>query len=540
MLNNYYTLLHLSKEFSDSLSGTKILQASTRLKNTLEILFDAGKGQHAELVVSCLPHRNFVYLEARAGVKLKGAHVFQDIVGKSVRGAAVIANERQVYIEFGDDRFLRINLFGPAANVYYTDSSGSILDSFLRPAMKIGKILSFRPNPVDFPLDADELQKRFSNEDGDFVRRLSKCAPTIDGTLAREISYRYRAAIRKTLPVGSEERSGDSCKAVDFRLLQRTLYEIKAELLATSPRIYFSDEKPLAFGLIKLEHLNATEFEEFESVNEGVRSFITASDKSRNLSDTRNEILKGISREIDSTHRTLEKIEADIKSNRSGKYMKIGEYIMSHLYSIRRGATSIRVENGDMEINLDPSLSPAQNAQAYFDRAKQARMSVQQAVKRKAELEAKLQKAEELFGRTETRNDSGLFLLLKEEKSEAEERRSGFREFEYKGYKIYVGKDARNNDALTFGFAKPNDVFLHARGVSGSHVVIRNFKREYPPKPVLQIAAGIAGHYSKARTSQIIPVTYTMRKFVKKAKGKPGAVIVDREEVIFVKPGLPK
>lgn len=114
-----------------------------------------------------------------------------------------------------------------------------------------------------------------------------------------------------------------------------------------------------------------------------------------------------------------------------------------------------------------------------------------------------------------------------------------FREFEKNGYKIFVGKDAKNNDNLTFGYAKPNDIFLHARGVSGSHVIIKNPTREFPQKPVLQYAASIAAHYSKARTSRIVPVAYTMRKFVKKAKGEPGAVLIDREEVIYVKPEIP-
>jgi len=83
-------------------------------------------------------------------------------------------------------------------------------------------------------------------------------------------------------------------------------------------------------------------------------------------------------------------------------------------------------------------------------------------------------------------------------------------------------------------------VFLHARGVSGSHVIIRNASREYPQKPIIEFAARLAAHYSKARTSGIVPVAYTMRKFVKKARGKPGAVLVDREEVLFVKPGIPQ
>jgi predicted ribosome quality control (RQC) complex YloA/Tae2 family protein len=143
------------------------------------------------------------------------------------------------------------------------------------------------------------------------------------------------------------------------------------------------------------------------------------------------------------------------------------------------------------------------------------------------------------LGNVETSADVEAITLMSKREKAREEARTPFREFETNGYKIYVGKDAKNNDELTFGFAKPNDVFLHARGVSGSHVIIRNGSREYPQKQVLEFAASIAAHYSKARTSGIVPVAYTMRKFVKKAKGQPGAVLLDREEVIYVKPGIP-
>ncbi len=213
---------------------------------------------------------------------------------------------------------------------------------------------------------------------------------------------------------------------------------------------------------------------------------------------------------------------------------------MEHLGEIEKGAGRYSLHEKGQEILLNPELSAVQNAQAYYEKAKKAKESYRQAVARKGELEKSLEAVEAELKKIETGADHDRLLLMDKTEKAKENAQTPFREFETNGYKIYVGKDAKNNDQLTFGFAKPNDVFLHARGVSGSHVIIRNGSRDYPQKSVLEFAARIAAHYSKARTSGIVPVAYTMRKFVKKAKGKPGAVFVDREEVLFVKPGIPQ
>jgi predicted ribosome quality control (RQC) complex YloA/Tae2 family protein len=541
MLNNYYTLLHLSLEFSNSLSSSRILQASTRLKHTLEILFQTQKGGMAKLVVSCLPHANFIYVETSVGSKMKGANVLPEIVGKMVAAVGVVKNERQLYFEFSDRNFLRINLFGSAANVYYTDSVGTVINSFLKPSANIGRHIVINADSVDFPVDGADLQLRFQNTIGDMAHRLSKCVPTVDAILAREISYRYHELLGR--PLGRETDD-----QIDFEILLRVFSEIRNELLTPSPRIYFSehDEIPAAFGLIELKYLQMKKFKRCDSVNECVRGFAISSDKNKKAFVVKTEVMRKLSKKVDSIRRTLAKIESDLNDDRAEKYQAFGEYMMSHLSDIKQGDASIFIDNGRTEIRLDPALKPVQNAQAFFKKSKQARVSIRQAGQRKKGLTKELQETEALLDRVEQQNDVSLAKLLKKDgasskwiSSDEEGRRSPFREFERNGYRIYVGKDAKNNEALTFGFAKPNDVFLHARGASGSHVIIRNSSREYPQKEILQFAASIAAHYSKARSSGVVPVAYTMRKFVKKAKGKPGAVLLDREEVIFVKAGIP-
>lgn len=281
-------------------------------------------------------------------------------------------------------------------------------------------------------------------------------------------------------------------------------------------------------------------------MNDCIRDFVINFDRSKKTRIIKADLTGSVNKKIDSIRRTLAKIESDLSNGRAEKYQASGEYLMSHLGSIKQGDTSISNDESETEIKLNPALKPVQNAQAFFDKAKHARLSIQQAEQRKKELTKELRVAEALMERIEEQSDAGLIRTMKNSGTASQlipkdkSLPSPFREFEKNGYRIYVGKDAKNNDALTFGFAKPNDVFLHARGVSGSHVIIRNSSREYPQKEILRFAASIAGHYSKARTSNIVPVAYTMKKFVKKVKGKPGAVFLDREEVIFVKPEIPR
>ena len=108
-------------------------------------------------------------------------------------------------------------------------------------------------------------------------------------------------------------------------------------------------------------------------------------------------------------------------------------------------------------------------------------------------------------------------------------------------YHVYVGKDSQNNDLLTTKFAKQNDYWFHARSVSGSHVILRvENTKEAIPKNILKKIASLAAYHSKAKTAGIVPVSYTLKKYVVKRKGTPtGQVSLLKEEVLLVKPAIP-
>ncbi|MGB3465496.1 MAG: NFACT RNA binding domain-containing protein, partial [Cyclobacteriaceae bacterium] len=102
---------------------------------------------------------------------------------------------------------------------------------------------------------------------------------------------------------------------------------------------------------------------------------------------------------------------------------------------------------------------------------------------------------------------------------------------------IWIGRNAKNNDELTQKHTHKNDLWLHAKDVSGSHVVIKQNGKEDFPADIIEKAARLAAWYSKRKNDSVCPVLYTPRKYVRKPKGMlPGQVIVDREQVVLVEP----
>ena len=104
------------------------------------------------------------------------------------------------------------------------------------------------------------------------------------------------------------------------------------------------------------------------------------------------------------------------------------------------------------------------------------------------------------------------------------------------GFDIYVGKNNRQNDELTLRFALPTDLWFHTKDIPGSHVIIKTQNKEVPQSTIME-AANLAAFYSKAKTSSNVPVDYTQKRYVRKPNGaKPGMVIYDHQNTIYITP----
>jgi predicted ribosome quality control (RQC) complex YloA/Tae2 family protein len=201
-------------------------------------------------------------------------------------------------------------------------------------------------------------------------------------------------------------------------------------------------------------------------------------------------------------------------------------------------------------------LNPVENAQRYFKRSRKAKAGL---TKIEARLEQLRGQLEELQGmrqslQTDLEKDKvqELKILLDrlgvQVSPVSSEGRAKNRQFRSRpltialngGWTIMVGRNNLENDRLTHRLAAPGDLWFHAQGVSGAHVILRREgRKDKPSKKVLEETASVAAYFSRARHSKMVPVVYTEKRYVRKPRGaKPGVAVIEREKSLFVEPKL--
>jgi predicted ribosome quality control (RQC) complex YloA/Tae2 family protein len=222
---------------------------------------------------------------------------------------------------------------------------------------------------------------------------------------------------------------------------------------------------------------------------------------------------------------------------------EVANIIMANLHLIQSNSVGVELfdfyRNQPIQVKLKKDLNAQQNAAYYYRKSKNRSIEITKHNERIADLEQKVSKLSALLLKLEA---AVSFRELKPfvKESAAKEKQLPFRQFSAFGFDIWVGKSASNNDELTVRHSHKNDLWLHAKDVSGSHVLVKWKPGKGYPNEVIQAAAQLAAYYSKLKGSSLVPVAYTPKKFVRKPKGaEPGSVVVDKEEVIMVKPGMP-
>lgn len=230
---------------------------------------------------------------------------------------------------------------------------------------------------------------------------------------------------------------------------------------------------------------------------------------------------------------------------------KSGELLLAYQYTLKPGQAELRaayeVEGPELTIALDPALTPLENAQRYFeryDKAKRARAEVPQLIAASEQELAYLLQLETDLALARNWPDIGEVqealqangYWRGEGAAQPRGGRSGPLKLTLGSYVVWVGRNARQNEIVTFDKGGPADLWLHVRGVPGAHVIIKSGAVEVPDE-VVRRAAAIAAYYSQARSEGRVGVDVTRRKYVRKIKGgKPGMVTYSHETTIDVAP----
>ena len=287
------------------------------------------------------------------------------------------------------------------------------------------------------------------------------------------------------------------------------------------------------------------------------------------LDESFRETRSVLGRRLKSARRLVENLTGDFdRAEKGDLYRRKAEALAVHLHEVPSGVDTVEVsdprDGESLAIELDPALGPAANMEAWFRRARKAdkgRDVIAERLSDARDGQMTLEEAEaELEVIVGTAGPAGNQLALLQEWRAAHEdlfpsksRRSPagrygpeeparpFRRYLVDGrWEVWVGRNNKENDELTHRASHNRDIWFHAQGVPGSHVILRTAgKPEQVPKTVLAKAAGIAALNSRARHSELVPVIHTEKKYVRKPrKTPPGTAVCLREKSIFVAPGL--
>jgi predicted ribosome quality control (RQC) complex YloA/Tae2 family protein len=335
------------------------------------------------------------------------------------------------------------------------------------------------------------------------------------------------------------------------------LNKILREVEKNKPAVFYSDKfDTLELGIESFGSIPYSEKILFQTTSEALHYYLGRKYSIEGIADLKKKIVRHIKREMEKLSTKLNSMDSILsKESKEEIYNKYGNLLLINLHKIKPRMDKVVVEDvyegKETEIPINPSISPNKNADLYFEKAKDDRITREKAKGMKIRFIMEFNKLKEINDRIDNIEEKEeLRAIMKDLKIKDEENnpvkedmKNKFKRYIIDGkYLVFVGKDSQNNDLLTVKFAKQNDYWFHSRGVPGSHVVLRNENtKENMPKNILKKAAALAAYHSKAKTAGLTPVSYCQKKYVVKKKGmEPGKVALLKEEVLLVRPEIPE
>ena len=566
----------LVKELRDTLLGGHIQKIAMPEKNELLLTVKNHAAQH-RLLISCEASLPLLYLQAENKPSPLTAPGFAMLLRKHIGSGKITAVEqlgleRIVRIEttqlneLGDiaPRALYTELMGKYSNIIFTDADDVILDSMRRVPASVSSLREVLPGRPYFVPEKLQKTNPLELSETDFTaaltaqgslpldRALSSAFSGISSLIAQEVLFRASLEPREVFDGLSAEK-------------RNALYSVFSSLMEAvrterfEPVMYLRDEVPVEFSALPLETLKAEDLEarRYTSVSELLYSYYALRAESSRMRQKSSDLRRLVQNHLERSQRKRilqEKQLAD--SQKKEKYRIYGDLLNSYAYQIPTGADhyvaeNFYDENRPLRIPLDKNLSPAENAKKYFDRyakLKRTELAVGAELEKTVQEEAHLasvltalELATEESDLAEIREELAAFQYVKRQRAQKGKRPQKiqshplhFRSSD--GFDICVGKNNYQNEELTFKVASGSDWWFHAKGMPGSHVIVKANGQELPDR-CFEEAAALAAYYSKGRDQDKVEIDYLQRRNVKKVNGAPpGFVIYHSNWSMMAKP----
>ena len=532
MYKNFFFLNKFAIEADNDLREYSLTDAFSQDKDTLILGFRLGE-EKKFIELSVNPGNPYITLRNKySRAKRNSVSFFEDYLPIRIESVGIALYDR--VIRFNSDSYaLYFLIRGKYTNAVLVTHEGKVIP-FKKSEEPDEELLLKELSELDF---SDKFSyPSFVIEKDDTPDSVRKKYPFIGKEIILELKNRLQ----------NEEQD-----------LGIELNKILREVETNKPAVFYSDElDTIDLGIETFGSLPYSEKTVFQTTSEAVHYYLGRKFSLEGTADIKKKIVRHVKREMEKAATKLNSLDSILSSeSKEDIYNKYGNLLLINLHNIKPRMDKVVVEdvyNGkEVEITINPSLSPNKNAELYFEKAKDDRITREKAKGMKEKFVLEFSKLKGVNDRIENIEDKEeLRAIMKELNIKDDENnpvkddmKNKFKRYIIDGkYLVFVGKDSQNNDLLTVKFAKQNDYWFHSRGVPGSHVVLRTENtKENMPKNILKKAAALAAYHSKAKTAGLTPVSYCQKKYVVKKKGmEPGKVALLKEEVLLVRPEIPQ
>ncbi len=457
-----------------------------------------------------------------------------------------------------------VEIMGRHSNVIVVGPDGKILDavkridrdmSGVRPILP-GMTYTLPPQQEKLNLltaQRDEIRESILNAKGlDIAKSIAAAFEGFSAVLAREAAF-----------YATHGQEADKTKLTDDQWDRLLFYlgrlrENLSENRNVYTVIYDQSGKPKDFSFVEIKQYAALmQSRVFETPSVLLDSFYSERVRIERMKQRSNDLLKMLLTAAERISRKLTAQREELQQCGDREQLKVyGDLISANLYTMQKGQTAVTLtdfyhENQQVQIELDPALTPVQNAQKYYKEYHKAATAEKMLTSLIEQGEQELLYIDSVFDAVSRTVGESELLEIRQELSE----QGYIKNYKNKnkmlksqpplkyrssdGYLIYCGRNNKQNDQLTLRDARKDDIWMHTQGFAGSHVIIVTDGEtldELPDRTVEE-AAMIAAYNSKARDAALVPVDYTQVRNVKKPNGaKPGMVIFDHYFTLYVTP----
>lgn len=552
------TVAALVQELRDNLTGGRIAKIAQPEPDELLLTIKTPAGQR-KLYISASASLPLIYLTDENKLSPMTAPNFCMLLRKHIGNGRITSIsqpklERIISLhiehlnELGDlcEKKLIIEIMGKHSNIIFCDDKDMILDSIKHVSAQMSSVREVLPGRTYFIPDTMEKSDPLSVNEKKFLDTLKeKPVPLgkaiytsftgISPVIAEDICF--LAGLDSQLP--ASELDEDTFLHL-FRQFSYYMDDIRG--CHFHPCIYYDGTSPKDFGAVTLSHFSNYTKQEFTSISEVLNTYYATKNTLTRIRQKSADLRHVVQTALERNRKKydLQKKQLRDTENRE-KYKVYGELIHTYGYNLAPNSRELTAlnyyTNEEITIPLDPTLTPAENAQKYFNKYNKQKRTFEALTALIQETADDIHYLESISNSLDIALTEADLIQIKEELMQTGYVRRKYTKKKEKitsrpmhyissdGYHMYVGKNNLQNDELTFSFANGNDWWFHAKGAPGSHVIVKTGGDELPDR-TFEEAGRLAAYYSKNRGSDKVEIDYVEKKHVKKPNGsKPGFVV---------------